>query len=206
MGTETSRLSHKALLLLGLLLQSPMTGYDVNRIVRAHGHLYADLKKGNIYHLLDGLARQGHLHVSVQPGARGPRRERLVYELTGAGREAFHQLLREVLTSFEPAFVGLASAVVFLPELEREEALALLRQRRELVGERRRLVAGELSVSEGALLRLAGDHLLATIDTELTWVHEALEVVARTQWPGRLRAHPEPDGACPESGGSSAGE
>jgi DNA-binding PadR family transcriptional regulator len=205
-GTETPRLSHKALLLLGLLLQRPMTGYDLNRIARAHGHLYADLKKGNIYHLLDGLARQGHLRVTVQPGARGPRRERLVYELTPDGREAFLQLLREVLTSFEPAFAGLASAVVFLPELDREEALGLLRQRRELVFERRRLVASELSSLEGALLRLAGDHLLATIDTELAWVDEALGVVARTQWPGRPGSHPEADGRCPASDESSARE
>ena len=195
MRTGTSRLSHKALLLLGLLLQGPMTGYDLNRIVRAHGHLYADLKKGNIYHLLDGLARQGHLDVTVQPGARGPRRERLVYELTPSGREAFRQLLREVMTSFEPAFAGLASAVVFLPELERQEALALLRRRRELIGERRRVVAGELSSLDGGLLRLAGDHLLAAIDTELAWVDKALGVVEQTPWSGGPESHVEQDSA-----------
>jgi hypothetical protein len=72
----------------------------------------------------------------------------------------------------------LAMASVFLPELDRGEALALLRRRRELVGERRRLVAGELSASEVGLLRLAGDHLLATIDTELGWVDQALRVVS----------------------------
>jgi DNA-binding PadR family transcriptional regulator len=199
MQTENARLSHKALLLLGLLLERPMTGYDLNRIVRAHGQLYADLKKSNIYHLLDGLARQGYLDVTAQPGARGPRRERLLYELTPAGREAFHNLLREVLTSYEPAFAGLASAVVFLPQLGKEEALALLRQRRELVAERRRLVAGELSGLEGGLVRLAGDHLLATIDAELAWVGEAL-VVVQTRWPGRPEAHPEAPAACPMSG------
>ena len=206
MSTETSRLSHKALLLLGMLFREPMTGYDLNRIVRAHGHLYADLKKGNIYHLLDGLARQGYLHVTVQPGARGPRGERLIYELTQAGHQAFLRLLREVLTSFEPAFAGLASAVVFLPELDRDEAMSLLRRRRELVAERRRLVDGELSTLEGALLRLAGDHLLATIDAELAWVEEALRVVERTPWAGGHEPHAEGDGADPTSGESRGGE
>ncbi len=36
---------HKALLILGLLQGGPKTGYDLNRIVRAHGELYTDLKK-----------------------------------------------------------------------------------------------------------------------------------------------------------------
>ena len=202
MNAENARLSHKALLLLGLLLDQPMTGYDLNRIVRAHGHLYADLKKSNIYHLLDGLARQCYLQVTAQPGARGPRRERLVYELTPSGREAFHSLLREVLTSFEPAFAGLASAVVFLPQLEKEEALGLLRQRRDLLAERRRLVAGELSGLEGGLVGLAGDHLLTAIDAELAWVGEAL-VVVQTQWPGRPEAHQESPDVCPVSGAST---
>jgi DNA-binding PadR family transcriptional regulator len=178
----TSRLSHKALLLLGLLRHGPMTGYELNRVVRAHGHLYADLKKGNIYHLLDGLAHQGYLDMTAEPGARGPRGEKLLYGLTQAGREAFRQLLKDVMTSFEPADTGLASAVVFLPELDREEAMVLLRQREHIARERRRLVADELASVEGTLLRLAGDHLLAAIDAELSWTAKALQVVEGSEW------------------------
>jgi DNA-binding PadR family transcriptional regulator len=179
---ERLHLSHKAVLLLGLLRNGPMTGYDLNRIVRAHGNLYADLKKGNIYHLLDGLARQGLLQVEVEPGARGPRGERLVYRLTEQGREAFLELLREVVVSFEPADAGLSSAVVFLAELGTAQALELLRRRRELVGERRRNVAAELAGVQGPMVRLAVDHLVKTIDAELSWVEEALRVVGGTDW------------------------
>ena len=39
---------HKVLLLLGLLLQGPRYGYELHQIVRAHGELYADLKKSNL--------------------------------------------------------------------------------------------------------------------------------------------------------------
>jgi DNA-binding PadR family transcriptional regulator len=180
---DAPRLSHKALLLLGLLRYQPMTGYELNRIVRAYGLLFADLKKGNIYHLLDGLARQGHLTVTAEPGARGPRRERLVYELTVGGHSAFLALLREVMTAFEPADTGLASAVVFLPELDRDEGLALLGRRREVVSERRRVVAEELATREGSLVRLAVEHLLAAIDAELGWIDQALGVVGGTGRP-----------------------
>jgi DNA-binding PadR family transcriptional regulator len=194
LASPATGLSHKALVLFGLLRQRPMSGYDLNRIVRAHGDLYADLKKANIYHLLDCLARQGHLRVTVEPGARGPRGERLVYELSPSGRETFVRLIREVLTSFAPAYAGIASAVIHLHELEREDALALLRERRELVRERRGLAAKNLCVLEGDLVRLASDHLLATIDSELLWIDRALEVVAGTEWAHEPARH----GGCDE--------
>jgi len=72
--------------------------------------------------------------------------------------------------------------VVFLPELGKQEALELLRRRWELVSERRDKVAGELAVLGGPMLRFAGDHLLKTIEAELSLVAEALRVVGGTDW------------------------
>ena len=43
---------HKSLLILGLLVHRPLHGYELHRIVRAHGELYTDLKKANLYYLL----------------------------------------------------------------------------------------------------------------------------------------------------------
>ena len=80
---------HKILLLLGLLLRRPLHGYELHRIVRAHGELYADLKKGNLYYLLDRLAAEGYLKVQAEPGTRGARGERVIYELTDQGRARF---------------------------------------------------------------------------------------------------------------------
>ena len=180
--------SHKALLLLGLLRRGPMSGYDLNRVVRSHGPLYADLKKGNIYHLLDRLAGQGHLRVRVEPGAPVPRGERLMYELTPSGREALLDLLRRAITSFEPADTGLASAVVFLTELDQEEAAGLLRRRRDVIRERRSRAAVELGVLGRPLSRLAGDHQLALIDAELAWVTDAIALVEGSDWHGEGHA------------------
>ena len=66
---------HKELLLLGLLQSGHNTGYELHRIVTAHGELYTDLKKGNVYYLLERLAADGALTVTAEPGARGPRRD-----------------------------------------------------------------------------------------------------------------------------------
>src|SRR5882672_3311184 len=128
---------HKALLLLGLLLNHPRSGYELHRIVRAHGELYTDLKKANLYYLLDRLAREGYLRVKAEPGARGPRGERLVYSLTKKGRQRFIELVREILRTFEPAHTGVDVAVVFLAELPRSEALTLLLERHKIVSARR---------------------------------------------------------------------
>jgi len=176
-------LSHKSLLLLGLLRRGPMSGYDLNRIVRSHGPLFADLKKGNIYHLLVRLSGQGHLRVTVEPGARGPRGERLLYELTASGREALLALVRRAITVFEPADTGLAGAVVFLTEVDQEEAAGLLRRRREVIQQRRARVTAELGALSRPLSRLAGDHQLALIDAELAWVTAAIGVVEDGGWP-----------------------
>ncbi len=173
---------HKQLMLLGLLQRGPMQGYDLHRIVRAHGELYTDLKQSNVYYLLDRLAQDGFVVATVEEGARGRRGERLVYTVTDAGRARFDEILRTILRSFDPAHTGLDVAVVFLGRLSQDEAIALLEERRSLIASRRALVAAELAASgpRGLAGELAADHLLSLVDAELAWVDRALERLRRT--------------------------
>jgi DNA-binding PadR family transcriptional regulator len=167
---------HKTLLVLGLLRPRPLHGYELHRIVRAHGELYTDLKKANLYYLLDRLARDGYLDVKVEPGARGPRGERIIYTITEKGREYFEHLLRGVLRTYEPVHTGIDVAVVLLEHLPLSEAITLLDERRSIVAYRREQVARELgdSASHGLLESIAADHLLALIDSELAWIDRSL--------------------------------
>jgi DNA-binding PadR family transcriptional regulator len=172
---------HKVLILLGLLLNGSRYGYELHRIVRAHGDLYTDLKKGNLYYLLDRLAREGDLAVQAEPGARGARGERLIYALTDQGRAHFATLLRDVLRAYEPAHTGVDVAVIYLFHLPSDEAIALLDERRRAVVARRASAAAELGeiathtpaerVTAG---NLAADHLLSLMDAELAWIDRAL--------------------------------
>jgi len=111
-----------------------------------------------------------------------------MYELTPSGREALLDLLRRAITSFEPADTGLASAVVFLTELDQEGAAGLLRRRRDVIRERRSRAAVELGVLGRPLSRLAGDHQLALIDAELAWVTDAIALVEGSDWHGEGHA------------------
>ncbi len=183
---------HKILLLLGLLRHGPMSGYDLHRIVRAHGELYTDLKKANVYYLLERLAADGYLSVRAEAGARGPRGERLIYSLTAAGQARFHEVLREVLRSYDPVHSGVDVAVVFLKSLPLAEAQSLLEERRQVVAARRRQVTAEWSDEAGGsvLEQIARDHLLSLIDAELAWVERALKHLREQGWGEEQESRP----------------
>ena len=179
---------HRQLMLLGLLRRGPLHGYEIHRIVRAHGEMYADLKKANVYYLLERLAKDGHVEVSIETGTQGRRGERLIYMLTDKGQRHFFDLLRTELRSFTPTHSGVDVAVVYLDKLPRAEALALLSERREAVAEYRERVVKELGAAAGGLTaELAADHLVSLIEAELAWTERTIE---------RLRiAGAEPSGA-----------
>jgi DNA-binding PadR family transcriptional regulator len=175
---------HKQLMLLGLLQRRSFHGYELNRIVQAHGELYADLKKANVYYLLDRLAKEGYVEMAAESGARGNRGERLVYTRTEKGKQRFGELLRAVLADFSPAHSGLDVAVIYLNQLPREEATAILQARRDAIAVRREQVAAEFrDITAGPLpARLAADHLLTMIDAELGWAERALATLRDVGW------------------------
>jgi DNA-binding PadR family transcriptional regulator len=170
---------HKELHLLGLLQMGPKTGYQLHRITKAHGELYTDLKQGNVYYLLDRLARSGALEVTAQAGAPGPRRERLVYAITESGRQRFHELLRDVLRTYEVPHSGVEVGMVFLPYLDVDEVAQLLSERRVAVLTRRSAVERDMRTSDHGHVSLAQDHLLCLIDAELSWIDRTIERLQR---------------------------
>ncbi|MDQ2715163.1 MAG: PadR family transcriptional regulator [Chloroflexota bacterium] len=186
---------HKVLLLLGLLLDGPLYGYQLHQIVRAHGELYADLKKANLYYLLERLAKDGSLEMAVEPGAKGARGERLIYTITEAGRTQFHALLRETLLSYEPVHTGIETAVVFLSYLSPEEGIGLLQKRRQAMQDRRVQVVADVGQpdQQAPLVVIAGDHLLSLIDAELAWIDRSLTYLREAGWTNRSAASPSAD-------------
>lgn len=165
---------HKELHLLGLLLSGPRTGYQLHRIVVAHGELFTDLKRGNVYYLLERLARSGALVVTAEGGARGPRRERLVYSLTDQGRQRFHELLRAVVRTYDVAHSGIEVGMIFLPHLDLADAIHLLEERRQTVEERRDVIKREVAAADHLHEQIAQDHLLSMTEAELAWITRTL--------------------------------
>ena len=182
---RTSAQAAKTLMVLGLLQRGPLHGYELHRIVVAHGALYADFKKPTLYHLLDRLAEAGAVAVTKERGTRGRRGERLIYALTPAGRKLFAELLRDTLGTYEPLHTGLDVAIVFMARLPENEARDLMQQRKSSVLARRSVLAAE----PGATGRLAIDHALRLIDAELAWIEDA---VTRVGQPPPMAKHNSP--------------
>lgn len=163
---------YKRLVILALLLVEPLSGYRLHQVAAAHGELYADLKKPNLYYLLNRMEQEGLVAASAEPGARGPRRERLVYAITDAGRDAFDGLLRRELGGYEPSHLGIEAAAVLLDHLPVGDAVRLLRERRAAATAYRERARESLA---GAEPGSAGDHLLLLVEAELTWIDRAID-------------------------------
>lgn len=196
---------HKELHLLGLLQSGPRTGYDLHRIVAAHGELFTDLKKGNVYYLLERLAQAGALQVTAEPGARGPRRERLVYTLTDAGRRRFHELLRDVIRTYEVAHSGVEVSMIFLPYLEPQEIISLLEERRQAVLARRAVVERQAAAAGHLHEHLAQDHLLTMVDAELAWIARVLQHLCKREDEAPSPQNPQA-ASSPRCSGAEAGD
>lgn len=85
------KLSHTALVILGLLAGGPKSGYDIKRIVDRSTRFFWSASYGQIYPELRALADRGL--VRGETGVRGGR-ARTVHELTPAGRKALEGWLR----------------------------------------------------------------------------------------------------------------
>lgn len=175
------------LMVLGVLHAGARHGYELHRILMAHGTVYAAFKKPTLYHLLARLAEQGAVDLKSEAGARGPRGERLVYSITAHGRELFQQLLRSVLGSYDEGSADFQVAAGFLAWIPAREAQALLRNRcaglrarrvaiRAVIDQHLSLLPGNTMTEQQASSRfLSADHLLSMMDAELAWMKRTIK-------------------------------
>src|SRR5947209_19731735 len=175
-------------LVLGVLLKQPMHGYEVRRELESwNAEQWANITYGSIYFSLAKMAEEQLVEV-VNTDARGNRPARTVYAITDSGRQEFGLLLRELWWHYRPAIDPFRVALSFMNCLPRDELLAALRNRagglRSALDAFPYAIEGKLRDPSaprhlGEVLRLAGAH----IETQLTWVEEAIGKVERNQMP-----------------------
>ncbi|WP_393058945.1 PadR family transcriptional regulator [Streptomyces sp. LN549] len=105
-------------------------GYQIRNDLEYWGaHEWSHAKPGSIYHALKQMAKQGVLLAhEVAPSTVGgpPRTE---YEITEQGDEEYFALLRAALTSYDQKLDVLSAGLGGIVDLERAEAVALLKER-----------------------------------------------------------------------------
>jgi DNA-binding PadR family transcriptional regulator len=154
------------LLLLGLLRQQEMHGYQLYEFIEGGLAACTDLKKPAAYYLLGRMAQDGWLSESIsREGNRPPRK---VYRLTPEGEAAFQGLLRENLSAYRMPGLSGDIGLAFLDALAPGEALRLL-------DERRLALAGALAATHQTPIhpgstQLIVDHQVHYLASELDWL------------------------------------
>ena len=160
----------KQLLLIGLLRQHEMYGYQINDLIDAHLGSSINLTKPTAYRLLHNMAEQGW--VSFREEKVGKRPTRRVYAITENGEAQFQDMLKSYLSHYEEVEQSNAVCMGFLDTLPPEEVIPLLEKRRTTV---ERLIAEKKSDLEyHEAFQLTIDHQIRHLQTDLEWLSDVI--------------------------------
>ncbi|MEV1199898.1 PadR family transcriptional regulator [Microbispora rosea] len=179
-------MSSTRVLILGVLLDGPLHGYEVRKKLELWGaQHWANVAFGSIYHALGKMAEEGLLEVvgDGRPSGRG----RTVYAITPEGRAEFDRRLREHWSAIMPIVDPFQVALTFMDRLSKADLLAVVRERAE------RLRAGFASFERARDAKRAADaprHVdeclalsAAEYRAQLEWLEQAVERVERGDIP-----------------------
>ncbi|WP_366940344.1 PadR family transcriptional regulator [Microbacterium sp.] len=166
-------LTPMGVMVLGLLREDDMHPYEMLRLMRhRRDDRLLTLTTGTIYHTVARLERAGFV-AEVGVDRDGNRPERTTYTLTSAGLGALQEWMREELVRIDRP-VEFRIALSEASNLDRDEVLALLQQRRRALAEedatgRAGLAAARAEgVPEQYLIE--ADRDIVVIAAELAWL------------------------------------
>jgi len=165
----------RELLLLGILRQQEMHGYQLHEFIDSNLAACTDLKKSTAYYLLDKMTASGW--VAYEETREGNRPSRRVYRLTADGEAAFQSLLRENLANYAPVRFSGDVGLAFAEALPPRERLDLLASRRGQLQAELDAVAAAPTHAGG--IQLIVDHRRHHLAAELAWLDGVVAGVAR---------------------------
>ncbi|HET9662494.1 MAG TPA: PadR family transcriptional regulator [Thermomicrobiales bacterium] len=175
--SDAANWDERGLLLLGVLMMQDQHGYQINEFIERSLCRVTSMKKPTAYALLDRLADAGY--ISVHREQAGSRPQRKVYSITSSGQTLFYELLRTNLADASKATDEGDIGLMMLNYLDRESAIACLRERLNrldaLLDEAANVPphGGKLSVD------LALDHLLAIRRADRDWLASTIRRLER---------------------------
>jgi DNA-binding PadR family transcriptional regulator len=161
------------LLLLGLLLDRPMHGYELYQQIQAEEiDAWFNVSMAGVYYSLGKLRDQGLVVESRQRGGRSARKS--IYRLTEEGRAAFFAAMEQQAVSQEKVFLDYDVVIFLLNKLPMQRAIALLEEHQAFLAEQTRDVELSLATEQdngGSPLKLAVlDHKRRFLEMEWDWL------------------------------------
>ena len=187
--TDTRKVSNLlGLAVLSYLSQEPMHPYALGRALREHGDARSiKYNPGSLYMVVGQLARAG-LVAERATGRDGQRPEHTVYELTGAGRQALRDWLRELVGQPRHEYPAFVAALAFVSALPPDDVSDLLTSRLEMLSRQRAEIKGLIddSLASGVpgLFLIEEEYRLAELDAEYGFVQRLIARMAdpATDW------------------------
>ncbi len=176
MTTATVSFRH---FILGLLAQTPMSGYDIKKALKNLSWLIGSPSFGSLYPALHTLLKDDLVTVKVLPREGKPSRK--IYSITEAGRQSLAEWINQPTKAGAPlkAFVmRLILADGFSPT----GLIAYLQQRRaQVFAHRTALEKSGRTLKENSLGQgLALDYGLALATAELAWLDSTLNRLSQS--------------------------
>ncbi|HFC12749.1 MAG TPA: PadR family transcriptional regulator [Anaerolineae bacterium] len=160
----------RKLLLLGILRQQEMHGYELHEFIESKLASCTNMKKSAAYYLLKKMEEAGFILQETQQAGNRPLKQ--VYKLTAAGETEFQDLLRQNLAQYSQVYFTNDIGMVFLDVLDEAETLALLTKRRAELAHS--LAVAKNIPPHGQNLQLVFDHLVHHLTSELTWIDSVI--------------------------------
>ncbi|MDR6868369.1 DNA-binding PadR family transcriptional regulator [Microbacterium resistens] len=170
-------LTASELTILGLLIERPQHGYDLEQVIEQRGiRQWTDIGFSSIYYLLAKLEKKGLVEVRERPA--GSRARRIFHPTSaayGAASENARALLAEVRTPPHPFLVGLAN-LPLIPEGEYEATL--LARLRQIDARLAAITAAEEQQSPLPLAaREVFSYSLCLLEAERSWLASRVQVL-----------------------------
>ncbi|MEU4766465.1 PadR family transcriptional regulator [Actinosynnema sp. NPDC023794] len=168
----SSELTPAELTLLGLLVERPRHGYELEEVITARGlREWTEIGFSSIYYLLGKLRDRG-LVAEVDPPTSGRGKARKVFGPTEDGRRACARAAEAAVAELRPVFprvlVGLANQPVIPPERLRAALARRAASVAEKIAELRATVAAQPHAPRFA--RAIFDYSLAQLTAEQHWL------------------------------------
>jgi DNA-binding PadR family transcriptional regulator len=161
----------RKLLLLGLLRQNEMYGYQINEVIDAHIGSSIRLTKPTAYRILHTMAGDGL--VTYREEKDGNRPARRVYTITKSGESHFELLLKQSLREFKPLENESVISLAYLSMISKREVRALLENRREeLSGELQAKIDDQ---TDHGLFQIVIENQVLHLSAELEWLKSVIE-------------------------------
>lgn len=166
----SSDLTPAELTLLGLLVEKPRHGYELEEVIADRGmREWTEIGFSSIYYLLAKLRTKG-LIADIDAAGTGRGRSRRVYGPTGDGVQACARAaeaaVAELRQAFPPLLVGLASQPVVPPD----RFAAALDRRAEALAERIASVRAAATPSAPPFVQAIFDYSLGQLLAEQGWL------------------------------------